>query len=78
MPHIEGRELKRPIVAELYMGDTIILRIDDKLAPEFWLTLQFTPKEFGELLTRYSNWLESCKNSAALDALWLEVDDDAK
>lgn len=72
MPRIEGRELERPIISEMFIGEKLVLRIDDKRNPEFWLTLAFTPEELNSIFHRYSQWLHQCENQAALLALTKE------
>lgn len=69
MPKIEGREIKEGITDVKFIGDAIVIRVDDFANSAFWLTLAFTPEEFGELLARYENHLIAVKNYAALRAL---------
>jgi hypothetical protein len=69
MPQVEGRLLKRPVVAEVYVGERIVLRIDDLANPEFWATLSFTPQEWSHITNRYVDWLGQTEQLEALEAM---------
>lgn len=74
MPHVEGRGTRKPVVGEVFVGERVILRIDDKANPAFWLTLALTPREFGELYDRYCDWLNQTEQYAALTDLMCKPD----
>lgn len=74
MIHIEGRGIRQPVVAEVFMGEQLVLRIDDQKNPATWLTLAFTPEEFGSLMDRYCQWLFHSEQPDALNRLMFKKD----
>lgn len=69
MPQIKGRGIRKPTVGEVFMGEMLVVRIDDRANPITWMTLAFTPAEFGAMFDRYADWLRMSEQHAALRAL---------
>jgi len=61
--------LKRPVVKSVFVGDKIILRIDDADNPEFWCTLEFSPMEWRNLTLGFMQFLDHSGKDAALAVL---------
>lgn len=74
MARVEGRMLSAAHVAEIYVGERIVLRVDDRQNPEFWLTLTFTPEEFGAVMDRYCDWLFQSEQLDALNRVMFKKD----
>lgn len=68
MPRVEGRGIREPTVAEVFVGQDLLLRIDDDTRPEFWLTMALGPEELGAMVRRYREWLSHTDEDAALAA----------
>jgi len=63
---IEGRGRVAPILAEMYRGENLILRVDDKRDATFWLTVRLSPAEVAAIVTRYLAWLKQTEQWFAL------------